>query len=371
MKSPAIVFPRPYEITYRDVEVPDALGPTDVLVRTQYSGLSTGTERWLLTARFFRGDSPLGGDASFPLVPGYQKVGVVERVGDRVSAFRPGDRVFCTVGRITAGARSRDSGDARGGHLRYSVQDQSEVISLPPGIDPRAGAGLVLAQVGWNGASRPPIQPGDVALVLGDGLVGQYAAQRLRERGAQVLLSGRRPFRLDLAQQHSADAVHDARTTDLAEALTRFRAVAGARPSPATPTVDWLGPEETALADSRLEDDQRGAAVIVDTTGARETIQRASGLLRHNGHLVLLGWYPEPENELLEDWLHRREVTWYGTGGWRRHRLLGALTSIAAGQLKPEALVTHQIPVADAPRAYRELLLEKQSDFLGVVFQWE
>ena len=371
MKSPAIVFPLPYEIVYREVEVPDALGPTEVLVRTQFSGLSTGTERWLLTDRFFRAASPLGGEASFPLVPGYQKVGIVERVGDLVRAFRPGDRVFCTVGRISAGARSRDGGDARGGHLRYSIQDQSEVISLPPGLDPRAAAGLVLAQVGWNGASRPPIQPGDVALVLGDGLVGQYAAQRLRERGARVLLSGRRPFRLSLARQHSADAVHDARGTDLAEALNRFTAHAPTRPSSTAAPAGWLNPAEAALADPRLDDDHRGAAVIVDTTGARETIQRASGLLRHNGHLVLLGWYPEPENQLLEDWLHRREVTWYGTGGWRRHRLLGALASIAAGQLKPEALVTHQIPVTEAPQAYRELLLEKSEDFLGVVFAWE
>lgn len=374
MKSAAIVFTRPGEIELGEVEVPSELGPTEVLVRTQLSGLSTGTERWLLTARFFRAATPVGGERGFPLVPGYQKVGVVERVGASVRAFRPGDRVFCTVGRITAGAKARDVAGARGGHLRYSVQDQAEVISLPPGLDPRAAAGLVLTQVGHNGASRPPIEPGDVAVVLGDGLVGQYAAQTLRARGARVLISGRRAFRLDLARRHSADAVHDAREGDLAGAIERFRTRAGPRerpaPGEATAAASWMRPEEAALADLRREGDARGADVIVDTTGSRETVRLAAGLLRHNGHLVLLGWYPEPENQLLEDWLHAREIAAYGTGSWRRHRLLGALSGIVADWLKPRALITHEVPIADAPRVYRELLLEKREDFLGVVFDW-
>ena len=99
-------------------------------------------------------------------------------------------------------------------------------------------------------------------------------------------------------------------------------------------------------------------------------VREESGLLRHNGHLVLLSWYPEPENTLLEDWLHGREVTWYGTGGWRRGRLLATLAAIAAGELRPAELVTHHLPIAEAPRVYRELVLEKREDFLGVVFDW-
>ncbi|MBI2940089.1 MAG: zinc-binding alcohol dehydrogenase [Chloroflexi bacterium] len=374
MKSPAIIFSRPNEVEIGEVEVPDALGPTDVLVRTQHSGLSTGTERWLLTGRFHRAVSPVGGERSFPLVPGYQKVGVVERVGREVRAFTPGDRVFCTVGQITAGAKPRDANRARGGHLLYSVQDQTEVISVPARIDARAVAGLVLVQVGWNGASRPPLRPGDAALVVGDGLVGQYAAQALRARGARVLLSGRRPFRLDLARRYSADAVHHAWTEgELARAVERFTAEVGPRPPtpPGLLSLPEMSPAEAALRDGRAESDARGVDVVVDTTGSREAVRQEAGLLRHNGHLVLLSWYPEPENELLEDWLHGREIAMYGTGGYRRPRLLATLAAIADGQLRPGELVTHHAPVTEAPRLYRELLLEKREDFLGVVFDWE
>jgi threonine dehydrogenase-like Zn-dependent dehydrogenase len=367
MKSAAVLFVRPGVAALGEVHVPDRLGPTEVLVRAQRSGLSTGTERWLLTGRFFRAASPVGGERSFPLVPGYQKVGIVERVGSAVMAFAPGDRVFCTTGRVTGGAQARPGGEARGGHLRYSVQDQSEVLSLPPGLDPDAAAGLVLAQVGWNGASRPPVRPGDVAVVLGDGLVGQYAAQTLRARGARTLLVGSRPFRMALARRYSADDVLDRRDGGLPETIERLRQ--HGPPQPAT-SLPWQRPAEAALADPRDEGDARGADVVVDTTGARETVQAAAALLRHNGHLVLQGWYPEPENELLEDWLHAREVAAYGTGGWRRRRLLGALDAIVAGRLKTAELVTHRLPVHDAPRAYRDLVLEKREDFLGVVFDW-
>lgn len=366
MKSLAIVFPRPNEVTLDEVDVPDDLGPTDVSVRTLHSALSPGTERWLLTGRFYRTASAHGVDRSFPLVPGYQKVGIVERIGTEVRAFRPGDRVFCTVGRV-AGGTARGAG----GHLRYSVQDQSEVISVPRALSASATAGLVLAQVGWNGASRPPLERGDVAVVLGDGLVGQYAAQSLRARGARVLLSGRRPMRLDLARRYSADAIHDARESGLEEAIEGFRRLnpRSDRNREVEPS-DWVRSEEAVLRDARAAHDARGADVIVDTTGSREMVRAAASLLRHNGHLVLLGWYPEPENELLEDWLHQREIAMYGTGGWRRHRLLAALDAILTGHLKPAELVTHQVPVAEAPRVYRELLIEKREDSLGVIFDW-
>jgi threonine dehydrogenase-like Zn-dependent dehydrogenase len=369
MKSMAVVFPRRNEAELAEVEVPDALGPTDVLVRTVCSGLSTGTERWLLTGQFYRSGTPGASRRSFPLVPGYQKVGFVERVGSEVVAFRPGARVFCTRGRITRGARAHGAAPASGGHLAWSVQDQAEVISVPPEIDDLSAAGLVLAQVGWNGGSRPPVAHQELVVVVGDGLVGQYAAQRLRGRGARVLLVGRHAFRLGYARRFSADEVSDVpieRLGDLLDQLTpRQRAAAAPTAGQA-----WLTSEEARLVDLMAEPDARGASVIVDTTGRRDTVRLASGLLRHNGHLVLLGWYPEPHNEMLEDWLHRHEIAMYGTGGWRRPRLLATLEAIRAGEIRVAPLVTHRVGVADAPRIYRDLVLQRQEEFLGVVFDW-
>ena len=61
------------------------LGPHDVLVRTEVSLISAGTELTNLLGD--REDQP------FPKYPGYSNVGVVERMGDQVAGFAVGDRV--------------------------------------------------------------------------------------------------------------------------------------------------------------------------------------------------------------------------------------------------------------------------------------
>ena len=62
-------------------------------------------------------------------------------------------------------------------------------------------AGAVVAQVGYNAASRVAMQPGDWVVVYGDGIIGQSAAQAARARGARVILVGHRAERVALAAQ--------------------------------------------------------------------------------------------------------------------------------------------------------------------------
>ena len=73
---------------------------------------------------------------------------------------------------------------------------------LPAGLDPVAYAGLVLTQVGFNCGSRSPVTPGSTAVVIGDGLVGQWAGQTLVQRGARVVMVGRHPDRLARFSRH-------------------------------------------------------------------------------------------------------------------------------------------------------------------------
>ena len=69
-----VVFTRPGKVEVRPAVVPDP-GPDEVLVRTAYSGVSQGTERWLLLGRYNRMDADPA--ASYPCFPGYQATGVV------------------------------------------------------------------------------------------------------------------------------------------------------------------------------------------------------------------------------------------------------------------------------------------------------
>ncbi len=329
MTTQAVVFPELRHASVREVEIP-ALGDRDVLVEIEYSSVSPGTERWCLTGGLVvPGEAPL----AFPHVPGYQAAGVVRETGSAVSGLSVGDRVFSRNCAMPPGWQ----GSWWGGHVGLHVAPESSVIKLPSGVSTFQGSALLLAQVGYNGASKPPVKPGDTAVVIGDGLVGLYAAQVLRHRGARVILSGLVPSRLELARRFAADETFDAASDDLA-GYVRGRCPMG---------VD----------------------VVVETASSAATVRMAAGLLRNGGHLVMNGFYPPAQSMIDWHWLRTRELTLHCPNSRTRERLEAALGLIATGALRVSELVTHEVPLAEAPSAYARLL-DPEPSFLGIVIRW-
>src|SRR5262245_11225009 len=219
MNSGAVLFTAKNRVEYGTVATPEP-GPRDVMVATRHSWISNGTEGSFLRCERADGITPWepGMPTPYPIIPGYQKVGIVEAVGQEVQGFREGQWVFVTVSRCLGLAS--DSA----GHIARAPADQGQVYALPEGADPVEYSGLVLAQVGYNVGSRPPVVTGCHALVVGDGLVGQWAAQTLQARGARVALVGRHDFRLGLWQKRPEDLAVNSRTPDW---LDRAREWAG------------------------------------------------------------------------------------------------------------------------------------------------
>ncbi|HVP18086.1 MAG TPA: zinc-binding dehydrogenase, partial [Spirochaetia bacterium] len=263
MTTQAIVFPRTRRSEVRTVDVPP-LGEGDVLLEVEYSALSPGTERWCLTGGLVvPGEKPL----AFPHVPGYQAAGVVREVGASVRSLAPGDRAFSR----NCSAPASWDGSWWGGHVGLHVAPEAAVIKLPDSVSTSDAASLLVAQVGYNGASRPAVRPGDTAVVIGEGLVGLFAAQVLRHRGAHVIVSGLQGLRLQLALRIAADEVFDASRADLAVDLgDRF---------------------------------PKGVDIVVETASSAATVRLATTILRNGGQLVLNGFYPPPENLIDWHWL--------------------------------------------------------------------
>ncbi len=327
MRSAALMFPRVNEIAIGEVELPD-LGELDVLIRTEYSFVSTGTERWTLQGRMGRRQ----GSTCFPLVPGYQKVGRVEAVGPRVSSFEPGQRVFMTKGRIESGGSAQ-----WGGHMQYSLESDSEVYPVPEAVSSVEAAALVVVQVGWNDAQRPILAQGDHALVIGDGIIGQFTAQGLRARGAEVWLAGRHRRRLDLGLRWSADRVLNVGDEDLLEA------VRSARPG--------------------------GIDILVETVCRPQETPFYVEMLRRRGQLVFAAYHPETNWVDLAP-AQDKEITCHTTGGWNRERMEAALTALADGAFHVAPLITHQVDWGEAPAAYERLVRDKSEDSLGIAIHW-
>lgn len=183
MKAYAAVAVEPWTVEYREVSVPEP-GPEDVVVRVEHSWISNGTEGSFVRGERIAGDTPRSASdpLPFPHAPGYQKAGLVEWKGSAVDHVEVGDRVFATVSRVSGMFYDH------GGHVSPAVTHGSQVWKLPERLDPVAASGLVLTQVGYNVGMRPELTPGDAAVVIGDGMVGHWAAQTLQHRGARVLM---------------------------------------------------------------------------------------------------------------------------------------------------------------------------------------
>lgn len=331
MDGKAVVFTEPGAVAFRDVSCPEP-GPRDVVVRLRYTWISNGTEGSYLRGERLNGDTPRREHDPwpFPIVPGYQQIGQVERVGPQVDDLTPGQWVFGVCGQVEGMFQPC------GGHVSPSVAARDAVWALPDEGDPLRFGPLVLCQVGYNCATRPPIEPGQHAVVLGDGLVGQWAAQTLAWRGAEVTVVGRHESRLEKA-----------------------RAYASARTLLAKDD-DWL----PALAEMT-----RGqAAVAVDTVGSAELTRRMIDVMRRGGHLVSAGFIAGDDRISLQS-LRDRELSLDSVASLVPERMNNTLRLIAEGRLQTLPLVTHRFAAAEAAAAW-QLIQSKRDGVLGVVLEW-
>ena len=333
MKADAVVFAARNQVDFREIQVPDPT-PEDVVVQTRFSWISNGTESSYLREERSNGESPFraGDPPAFPRVPGYQKTGTVEWVGSKVEGLRRGDWVFVAGSRVLYGIA------AAGGHVSAAVATCDSIWKLPAGVDPEAASGLVLTQVGYNCGARPPVAPGDVGVVIGDGLVGHWAAQTLAWRGAQVIMIGRHDFRLDRLQVENATTVNE-NVTDPIEALRQNASISSV-----------------------------GIAVLVDSVGDIKAINSCLPLMKHDGHIVSAGFYGTDGTVDIQK-LRRGEQTLHCPSGWQRARMDQTLQRIASGDLDTKPLITHRYPAREAKAAW-DLIMNRQEEFLGIVLEW-
>jgi bacteriochlorophyllide a dehydrogenase len=332
MRSRAVVFTAPGVVSVEDALSADP-GPDDVVVRVTHSWISNGTEGSYLRGERSDGDTPFrtGDKPPFPVVAGYQKIGAVEWIGENVTGFGVGERVFATIGRVLG------MHHWYAGHVSPSICPASEVWKLPPGADPLSFAGMVLTQVGYNAGARPRLEPGDLAMVFGDGMVGQWTAQTLAWRGAEVVLVGK----------------HD-------ERLALF----GGRPFRHTVNAqrhDWKEFIRATFGEHRFQ-------VAVDTVGKIQLFDSALPFMRRYGHLVSAGFYG-PEDGLSLQPARYGEHSIDLVSGWTRDRMDVTLRLIAGGHLETLPLITHRFPVSRADEAWR-LIESKASHVLGVILEW-
>lgn len=322
---PAVVFEALNQVSVREVEVPEpARG--EVQVRTEFSVISPGTEGWVLSNVF------TWQPTTYPCVPGYQRVGTITALGEGVDGFEVGERVAATWASAPAAVASM-----WGSHIAVANTGASEIYRIPTNVHSVDAAAFVVAQVGFNAASRANVSPGDWVAIIGDGVIGQFAGQAARARGARVVLIGHRPERLSIAKQTGIDAIVNGRDPNLAEAVRR-------------------------------ETEAESVFAVIDTIQGEAAQARYMDLLPSRGGEIVYAGFSSGDTWANMAHLQQREVTAHFVSGWTRARLEATLDLMASGHLRFRELITHCVPFTVAPEMYASIQQKQAS--LGIVLDW-
>lgn len=383
------------EVAVETVEDARIEAPTDILLRVTSTAIC-GTDLHTYEGRV--------GDVS-GMVIGHEPLGVVEEVGSAVASVRRGDRVtvpthiccrFCyncvrgfsdaclTTHPGSAGAAYGYPAWAHIGGLRpiwCAYPSPTPTACACPGEpgDEREHDFVLLADAfptGYHATELAQVSPGDSVAIFGAGAIGLLAAYcALELRGAsEVYVIDDIAARLEKAGEIGAVTI-DFRQGDPVEQILerrrRARAAAGAT---------WRGEEAMSGVDCGIDAIGFQARAFADP--GREdpagVIHALARLVNPTGRLGIAGFFlphdarPEGELEARGDlaipWadLFRKDVT-IGMGRDHDERFNVHLRDlIVAGRVKPSVIVSHRLPLADVPQAFRRFD-RREDGYLKVV----
>ncbi len=150
---------------------------------------------------------------ALPYVPGTDAAGVVAACGDRVTRFRPGDRVSCM--------------SWFGGFAERMVANEATTAPLPANVDFTVGSTVLNSYLtAWYAlVERARLQAGETVLVTGAaGGIGLAFVELAHLLGARVVAVVGSNAKAAIVRQHGADEVIDHSREDVRE---RVRALTG------------------------------------------------------------------------------------------------------------------------------------------------
>jgi NADPH2:quinone reductase len=260
-----------------------------------------------------------------PFSPGGEFAGVVDAVGEEVTRYKVGDRVF---GNATHGAYAEEI-----------AMNEQRVFGIPDAMSFEDASCLLMTYATSHHAlkDRAHIQPGETLLVLGAaGGVGIAAVELGKAMGARVIAAASSQEKVDFAKSAGADA-----GIVYAEKLADRDA-------------------QKAFSDQIKQAGGGGVDVIYDSVGG-DYAEPAIRAMNWEGRYLVVGFpagIPRiPLNLTLLKGMQILGVFWgaFATREWRKHadNVQELFALHAAGKIKPR--ISQRFPLAQAADAIRTL----------------
>ena len=168
------MFPTAGRAELQSFPMPEIVKPTDIIIETEYSIVSAGTE---LACR-----AGIEGWAPLPHCPGYGSVGRVIAHGPDAKNVTIGQRVL-TFGK----------------HAKHTYTDHM-AVPVPEGLDPVKATFARMAAISIAASRVSEAELGDFVAVIGLGLVGNLSAQLFGLAGCEVIAIDPSPRRREQAK---------------------------------------------------------------------------------------------------------------------------------------------------------------------------
>ena len=351
-----------------DAPVP-SLQPGHVLIRTQRTLISAGTERMLIDfgrASMFdkareqpekikmllekmRTDGLMAAiDAARskldqPLGLGYCNAGTVIEAGAGVAEFRPGDRIV-----------------SNGSHAGVVSVPKNLCARIPDNVEDDAAVFTVLGAIGLQGLRLAQLTLGETVVVTGLGLIGLLTVQMLCAHGCRVMGVDYDPQRLEMARKFGAHAVDASASEDLVNRAVDFSRGRGVDAVILTASTESSEPVSQAARMCR----RRGRIVLVGVTGL--TLSRQDFYEKEITLQVSCSYGPGRYDASYEQKGQDYPV---GFVRWTAQRNFEAVLDLMASRaLNVAPLITHRFPIERADEAYSVLTSREPS--LGIVLQY-
>ncbi|RPH42138.1 MAG: glutathione-dependent formaldehyde dehydrogenase [Planctomycetota bacterium] len=373
----------------RGVRDPGIVNPHDAVIKVTSTAIC-GSDLHLyngLVPSMLRGD-----------ILGHEFMGEVVEIGPEVRKIRRGDRVvvpfpiacgscfFCRKGMTSLCENSNPNaamaekmwgyspagifgyshltGGYAGGQAEYVRVPFADVgpIKIPDGLKDEQVLFLAASlPTGYLAAENCGLSPGDTVAVWGCGPVGQFAIRSAYLLGAErVIAIDRIPARLRMAEAGGAETL-DYEEVDLAEALDDRT---GGRGPDAC--IDAVGMESHAPGIQGAYDRAKQAVKL--ETDRPAVLRQTLTMCRNGGTVSVPGVYGGFIDKVPFGSAMNRSLT-IRSGQTHVHRYLKPLLErIEKGEIDPSFVITHRLPLDEAPRGY-EMFLEKDEDCIKVVLK--
>ncbi|HEY9090485.1 zinc-dependent alcohol dehydrogenase [Parasphingorhabdus sp.] len=259
---------------------------------------------------------------------------------------------------------SHMTGGYSGGQAEYVRVPYSDVgpIVVPDDLDDEQVLFLSdILPTGWMAAENADIEADDIVAIWGCGPVGLFTIQSALAMGAgKVIAIDHYKGRLDLAKQLGAEII-DFHQTDVREALMTM--TGGIGPDA---VIDAVGMESHGFAiDNMMDVAKQKIGVGADRASA---LKQAILAVRKGGRISMPGVYGGftdkfPLGALMEKGLQLK------TGQTHVQRYMKPLLDkIQSGELDTTFLISHRLPLEQAPTAYKNFKKNK-SEWTKVVLK--